>query len=47
MKDFVLLDNVCKYYQMGHQKISAADNISFNIEKGEFCVIVEIGRAHV
>ncbi len=40
MKDFVLLDNVCKYYQMGHQKISAADNISFNIEKGEFCVIV-------
>lgn len=40
MKDFVLLDNVCKYYQMGQQKIAAADKISFNIGKGEFCVIV-------
>lgn len=40
MKDFVLLDKVCKYYQMGQQKIAAADNISFNIEKGEFSVIV-------
>ncbi len=40
MKSFVLLENVCKYYQMGQHKIAAADNISFNIEKGEFCVIV-------
>lgn len=40
LKDFVLLENVCKYYQMGQYKIAASDNISFNIEKGEFCVIV-------
>lgn len=40
MKDFVLLENVYKYYQMGQHKIAASDNISFNIEKGEFCVIV-------
>lgn len=40
MKDFVYLENVCKYYQMGEHKIAAADNISFSIDKGEFCVIV-------
>lgn len=40
MKDFVLLDNVCKYYQMGGQRIAAADNISFSIDKGEFVIIV-------
>ena len=40
MKDFVLLDNVCKYYQMGGHKIAAADNISFSIDKGEFVIIV-------
>ena len=40
MKDFVLLENVCKYYQMGEHRITAVDNISFSIEKGEFCIIV-------
>ena len=40
MKDFVLFKNVCKYYHMGEYKIAAADNVSFSIEKGEFCVIV-------
>ena len=40
MKDFVLLENVCKYYQMGEYRIAAADNISLSIDKGEFCVIV-------
>ncbi|MBD8047553.1 ABC transporter ATP-binding protein [Clostridium faecium] len=40
MKDFILFDNVCKYYEMGQHRIVATDNISFNIEKGEFCVIV-------
>ena len=40
MKDFVLLEDVCKYYQMGEHKITAADNINFSIDKGEFCVIV-------
>jgi len=40
MKDFVLLDSVCKYYKMGEHKIAAANNVSFSIKKGEFCVIV-------
>lgn len=40
MKDYILLENVCKYYQMGDHKISAADNISFSVDKGEFVVIV-------
>ena len=40
MKEFVLLEDVCKYYQMGEHKITAADNINFSIDKGEFCVIV-------
>lgn len=37
---FVELKDVCKYYQMGEHKIAASDHISFQIEKGEFCVIV-------
>lgn len=40
MKDFILLENVCKYYQMGDNKIAATDNITFSIEKGEFVIIV-------
>lgn len=40
MKDFILLENVCKYYQMGEHRIAAADNISFSIDKGEFVIIV-------
>lgn len=40
MKDYIVLENVCKYYQMGEHRIAAADNISFIIDKGEFVVIV-------
>lgn len=39
-RHFVEFDNVCKYYQMGENRIAAADHVSFFIEKGEFCVIV-------
>lgn len=39
-KHFVEFKDVCKYYQMGENRITAADHISFFIEKGEFCVIV-------
>ena len=42
---FVLFDNVCKYYQMGETRIAASDHVSFEIEKGEFCVILgPLGR---
>lgn len=37
---FVHFEEVCKYYQMGEHRIAAADHISFDIEKGEFAVIV-------
>ncbi len=37
---FISLKNVCKKYRMGEVDIIASDNISFDIEKGEFVVIV-------
>ncbi|MDD4781286.1 MAG: ABC transporter ATP-binding protein [Tissierellia bacterium] len=40
MKDFVLFENVCKYYRMGELEIPAALNVNFKIAKGEFCIIV-------
>ncbi len=40
MASFVELKDVCKRYVMGEVTISAADHVSFNIEKGEFAVIV-------
>lgn len=40
MEGFVHFENVCKFYQMGEVRIAAADHVSFDIEKGEFCVIV-------
>ena len=40
MPSFVELKNVFKRYQMGEVTIAAADGIDFNIEKGEFAVIV-------
>ena len=40
MEHFVTFGNVCKYYQMGENRIAAADHVTFHIEKGEFCIIV-------
>lgn len=40
MKDYVLLQDVSKYYQMGEQLIKAADQVNFAIDQGEFCVMV-------
>ncbi len=40
MEDYILLKEVCKFYQMGDHKIAAVDHVSFNIAKGEFCVIL-------
>jgi putative ABC transport system ATP-binding protein len=37
---FVEFSQVCKYYRSGDNVVMAADNISFTIEEGEFCVIV-------
>lgn len=40
MSAFVSCKNVKKVYQMGEVSISAADGIDFDINKGEFTVIV-------
>lgn len=40
MPGFVSLKNITKVYKMGEVEIRAADGISFEIEKGEFVVIV-------
>lgn len=40
MGNFITFEKVCKYYQMGPNRIAAADHISFEIGEGEFCVIV-------
>lgn len=37
---FIEFDNVYKRYQTGEIVITAADGVSFGIEKGEFCLIV-------
>lgn len=37
---YISFNNVCKSYIVGDQEIHALKNASFNIEKGEFCVIV-------
>ena len=40
MAAYVELDQVTKTYQMGEVTIKAADGISFQVEKGEFVVVV-------
>lgn len=40
MNAFVTLEDVTKVYHMGEVDIVAADGISFEIEKGEFAVVV-------
>ncbi len=37
---YISLEHVVKRYQMGEVVITAVSDISFDIEKGEFCVIV-------
>ena len=40
MEKYVSLKNVSKIYRMGEVEIRAVDGINFEIEKGEFVVIV-------
>lgn len=37
---FIEFESVYKRYKMGEITINAADNVSFKIEQGEFCVVV-------
>ncbi len=38
--EYIEFKDVCKYYKMGENTITAADHLSFQIKKGEFCVVV-------
>ena len=40
MEPYVRFEDVCKYYQTGETRIAAADHVNFEINKGEFCIIV-------
>ena len=40
MENFIRFEGVCKYYEMGEQRITAADHIDFSVNRGEFVVIV-------
>ena len=37
---YITFENVCKYYPTGDTVVKAVDNVSFSIEKGEFCVVL-------
>ncbi len=39
-KPHILLSNVRKIYRMGDEKIVALNDVSFSIEKGEFCCLL-------
>ncbi len=37
---YITFENVCKHYQTGDSVVKAVDQVSFSIEKGEFCVVL-------
>ena len=40
MEEFISLKNVTKRYRMGEVTITAADGVSFSVNKGEFCIVL-------
>lgn len=38
--EFVSLQHVTKRYRMGEVTITAADDVSFSVDKGEFCIVL-------
>ena len=40
MSEFITFEHVFKYYRMGENLITAANDVNFSVRKGEFCVIV-------
>ncbi len=37
---YIQFEDVCKYYGNGKEQIAASDHLNFEVEEGEFCVIV-------
>ena len=40
MRSFIEFDDIYKEYKMGEVKITAANGVTFNVEKGEFAIVV-------
>ncbi len=40
MSSYIEFNGVCKRYQVGEVTISAAEDVTFNVEKGEFAIVV-------
>ncbi len=40
MSAYISFDDVCKTYSSGETLVRAADSVTFQIEKGEFCVVL-------
>ena len=40
MKPLINIDKVSRFYQMGEHTVKALNNVSFEIQKGEFLAIV-------
>jgi ABC-type oligopeptide transport system ATPase subunit len=41
------VQNLSKYYQMGEVTVKALEDVSFEVEKGEFIVILGPGRTAI
>ena len=37
---YITFEHVCKHYQTGDSVVKAVDDVSFSIEKGDFCVVL-------
>lgn len=42
--EILRVENLCKQYGEGENKVTALDNVSFKVEKGEFIAVVGASR---
>lgn len=42
--EILRVENLCKQYGKGENKVTALDNVSFKVEKGEFVAVVGASR---
>ena len=44
--EILKVENLCKQYGKGENKVTALDNVSFTVNKGEFVAIVGASGRH-